>query len=1053
MSMLFLLAQSGTLNPNFGTGGIVKTVPGSNVAGSTLFAATRACFTQGNGKILTLVDLSSAVVVSRRLANGRPDSSYGVNGFSVPAAIGNAVGLLEPDGKMVVAGLTLNSPQDFIIARYNTNGSLDASFGSNGVTVTDAGSSSDAITALAMQADGKIIGGGMSFRNGTSVFALIRYTTAGKPDPTFGAAGIVITAFDNTASISGVAVQTDGKIAAAGDYNNGNGNFAVARYKTNGALDTSFDHTGTLVFSSGNNDNITSLALQAGRILVGGYFYDPSGDSHFEIARVTSAGGVDASFGQGGFTTTAFGNSIELLEALAVEPNGSIIGAGYTEPPTGVAVFAMARFTTAGSVDSSFGVDGQVVTMISDTSTDFLSCISIAPGGQILSGGSSFPLSTFFNSFSLVRYTANGALDSSFAQGGILVADYPAQNIDYNQVFMEPDGKLLVPGTNTQGENSQNFISRFTAKGLADASYGQHGTAATLGFYNIMQPDGKMVESGNTTINGTASLLLARYKINGNLDSSFGTNGTTAINFFGESEFGAFMALQPDQKIIATGFISNDGTNDLLLARFTANGAVDPSFGNGGAVAAGFELFNNAQSIAVAASGKILVAGAGFSPSFQLIAYLARFNANGSVDSSFGQNGFLLISSGVESFTGTVIPLSSGKILFAYENSTDFNSFNSFITRYNANGSADSSFGVYGTIAVPGSSILLEPDQKIIAYGHARDLQGNEEFVISRYLSNGKSDLGFGTRGSTETNLLPIFDNMTAAVVTGTNLALAGFAEDPNNVGLLAEYTLGPQLSTGTSSITLPTDPGGCTATLKDLAGKIVTPDGVIPTITGATTGRFSGSLAEFPFNKGETRMVFSPEADSATRQEFVINVVDREAPMISAITNTLPDRPDADGGVTLQVVYSATDNCGPVQTNISTDGEAAPVNSNTIRVKPDGAPLIILLVRATDQSGNQSEKLDSVVIPESLFVSLTGLVVTAAPNPAAGEFVLHVRASNESFPVFLELYGASGTSVQSPRQTMAGQTVHMGAGLPAGTYFLKARQGNTIRMVRLVKR
>ena len=218
----------------------------------------------------------------------------------------------------------------------------------------------------------------------------------------------------------------------------------------------------------------------------------------------------------------------------------------------------------------------------------------------------------------------------------------------------------------------------------------------------------------------------------------------------------------------------------------------------------------------------------------------------------------MVIISGVQAFTGSVVIQNDGKILLGSEVSYDFNSFQKYITRYNTNGVPDDGFGINGTIATSGSSIILGKDQKIIVAGDSINQQNNRDFTLARYTSNGKPDLSFGNAGTTITNFTSGDDNLGTMAITGTAIYVAGYAEDPNAVGLMAKYRLiSPSAAFLTlTNVILPTDNSSCSATLNNNFSTAVNEDAGIYnsfryTLEGVTQGNGSGSVAGHIFNKG----------------------------------------------------------------------------------------------------------------------------------------------------------------------------------------------------------
>jgi len=782
-----LIAQNTIkLDKSFGKNGFVRTSLSGN--GNTMFASNRKSFVTPDNKILVVGEFNAEVMITRMFAVGGIDSSYGSNGFSDHVNIQQPTAAIQPDGKIIVAGSNGKVNEDFILARFNTNGSLDKSFGNGGVIITDLGSDDDIPYAVVVQNNGRIIAAGQSFVNGVSQFALIRYNPNGTTDMSFGKKGIVFTNFGNTSSINALALNPNGKIIAVGNYFNGsNGDFAIAQYNSDGTLDPSFNGTGEVVADFGNSDNAVSAAIQKdGMIVVGGYYVDASYNSHFEIARFQASGSLDVSFNGSGYTTTDFGNSQDYLAAIAIQSNGGIVAGGYTYDVNGISDLALARFTSQGAIDNNFGNAGRQVTNI-DGGYDFMNCLLVQSNGKILSGGYN---SSGANYLTLVQYNTNGTLNTDFGSGGYIIGYYPAKDITYSNVFVQTDEKLVTNGQTYDGATIQNILSRFNQDGSVDKSYGQKGIANSGGFYAAMQSDNKVVNAGYTNTASGTEIVMSRYYTNGSIDQTYGTNGMTIVDFFDGNESVGPIAIQKDNKVVISGYIYNDVGSDLLMARFNLDGTPDASFGNGGAMITDFEPYDFDQALAIRDDGEILFAGVGYTTDFQLVATLGLFKPNGSLDSTFGQNGKIIIAGGVEAFSGSVAFQKDGKILFDYDISTDFSNFSSFINRYNPDGTLDNSFGQNGTVSVDGAIIILQKDQKILVAGRMTNLQNNFDFTISRYNTNGSKDITFGSQGTIVTSFTPGDDIIASMILNGNRLFAAGYCLDPNGKGLLAKYIL-----------------------------------------------------------------------------------------------------------------------------------------------------------------------------------------------------------------------------------------------------------------------
>ncbi len=406
---------------------------------------------------------------------GKVTTNFGGNEFA------NAVAL-QSDGKIVVAGTTSGVlPHDFAVSRYNPNGSLDTSFDGDGKVTTDFLGFPDYAEAVAIQPDGKIVVAGIassSFQGGNR-FALVRYNLNGSLDTTFGMGGKLTTAFpgaDDSAAFD-IALQSDGKLVVVGSVSteSSGGSAALARYNDNGSLDTSFgaNGTGRVTASLGGLALVYAAALQPdGKIVIGGGFAASQILApDFMVARLNGNGQFDLTFGTNGVTTTDIsGGSDDLAFDIALQSDGKIVAVGYTEMGQ-VSNFAMLRCNTNGSLDTSFGSGGKVITAFgSDRST--ANSVVIQPDGKIISAGFALPATGMLASnFALSRHNANGSLDTNFGSGGRVITDFNNNSGDQIEaVALQPDGKLIAVGITV---NIQNFASDFAlARYLATSAPG-----------------------------------------------------------------------------------------------------------------------------------------------------------------------------------------------------------------------------------------------------------------------------------------------------------------------------------------------------------------------------------------------------------------------------------------------------------------------------------------------------------------------------------------------------------------------------------------------------
>ncbi len=398
----------GDLDTTWDTDGKVTTDFGGN-------DVAQAMAIQGDGKAVVVgVHYSSPSVgdfaLARYTSNGSLDTSFGggtgkvTTHFSGSVAGGGvaqawAVALYPSSGpnanKIIVAGdTTANGPNDFALARYNADGTLDTSFGTGGkVTTNLVGSSSDQIFSVVIQSDGAIVAAGSTTSGGAGWnFTLARYTPSGVLDTSFGAGGVVTNSFGNIDYGTSLALQSDGKIVVAGLLDN---DFAVVRYATNGTLDTTAfgGGTGMVRTDFGADDYGYSVAIQSdGKIVVAGRSV-VSGFGNFALARYNTDGTLDTSFGTGGKVTTNFGND-DYGYSVAIASDGKLVAAGYSNA-SGTYDFAVARYLPNGALDSTWDTDGKVTTDFGG-SPDVGYTVAILPNdGKVLVAGNGGPSGDF----------------------------------------------------------------------------------------------------------------------------------------------------------------------------------------------------------------------------------------------------------------------------------------------------------------------------------------------------------------------------------------------------------------------------------------------------------------------------------------------------------------------------------------------------------------------------------------------------------------------------------------------------------------------------------
>jgi uncharacterized delta-60 repeat protein len=366
--------------------------------------------------------------------------------------------ILQPDGKIVAAGFS--SYDNFVLARYNPDGSLDSSLDNDGKMHSDLIDQRQGYT-VAQQADGKYLVGG--FYNQGSVgaddFALVRFNTDGSLDTAFGTDGLVLTDFGIFDEILALAIQQDGKIMAAGRMNASlNEDFAIARYNMDGSLDTSFNDDGKVTLDFfGAHDYAFAVEIQTdSKIVVGGMAYDCPHPC-LALARYNTDGILDTSFGIDGKATVDRELSSDQMETMILQSDGKIVMAGYSLIGAGDDQdFFLVRFNPDGSLDINFGSQGWVTTEWG--CEDSIAAIAIQPDGKIVAAGRTFCESPYdYFDIVLARYNPDGSLDPTFGSDGKVITDIGESEEAY-ALSIQADGKIIIAGRAVFYQDDYDFV-------------------------------------------------------------------------------------------------------------------------------------------------------------------------------------------------------------------------------------------------------------------------------------------------------------------------------------------------------------------------------------------------------------------------------------------------------------------------------------------------------------------------------------------------------------------------------------------------------------------
>jgi uncharacterized delta-60 repeat protein len=397
-------------------------------------------------------------------------------------------------------------------------------------------------------------------------------TASGDLDPTFGEDGIVRTDLTPAEDHGfAVAIQPDGKILVAGEQGLGGPNprFAVVRYETDGSIDPSFgggDGKVSIDITRGY-DYVYSVRIQGnGKIVLAGTANYFGRNSRFALARLTSDGSLDPTFGGDGKVMTDITPSYDALNGMALQPNGKIVVVGGVAAGPDNGKIAVARYRFDGSLDPTFGGDGMVFADPTPTYDDGLAIGVEADGQIVVAGGAGFDGPN--ERFVMLAYQPDGSLDATFGGDGMVFTDLtPQPDVPFGLAIQE-DGKIVVAGGAALGERTD------------------------------------------------PKFALVRYERDGSLDPSLRGDGTVITNFTPFDDGAYSVAIAPDGKIVTAGLAGNGGSAPRFAAvRYTTEGAYDASFGGDGKVTTDVTPgFDSAWAVAVQSDGSVVcsgVAGAG----------------------------------------------------------------------------------------------------------------------------------------------------------------------------------------------------------------------------------------------------------------------------------------------------------------------------------------------------------------------------------------------------------------------------------------------------------
>ncbi|MBK8699224.1 MAG: T9SS type A sorting domain-containing protein [Saprospiraceae bacterium] len=716
--VLLRFNTEGKIDQNLGSKGYIKL---------TNLIEVNAIEVQQDGKILIAGKESSTIgyVLYRYLPSGALDYTFGYLGKAVhPNLDGSELHsiILMEDGKILGVGQSSSSlfSSRFLMVKFNSNGTLDSSFGVGGV-VNNPNAQGIAYD-IALQEDERIVAVGYN-KNGK--MNAIRFNANGILDTSFGNNGVM-----NYEGGEGkvVLVQDDGRIIIGGTT----GSFDTSetrlfRIMPDGALDETFT-PGSLISSLQNylegfyfRNDYGLIQLGDGRIIQS-FFREIDGRSDIILMMHNADGTIYEGFGNKGRLVIDLSRVFERGSTLQMDQNGQIIVSGISDMDV-----VLLRLDTIGHIDTQYG--GKFNLADGDENDV---AMALYPDGKILVKATNTAADIYDRDLVVCCLDQTGALDSTFGGTGVLLSGHNSDLRRANAIAVTTDGKAILAGHNYN--NYLVEVTKLLTNGMVDSSFGDEGyvrfpfidTITSNAVTSMMiQNDGKILIGGRGG-DLVDLFALARLLPDGSLDLEFGKNGVVTTAFSEEEGTLTCLAIDDQGNIFAGGYQELPGTDEqFAIVKYLTDGSLDTNFGTDGIATFLVEKSCSIEDILIQEDGKIMAIGnVQNSTGKNLVGALRIEGTDGTPDIMFGDNGWLFSDFGMEEGGATSGVLQhDGKIIMAGSAGNNENFYFS-LGRWQKNGEIDATFGVNGFITFNiGSSqggcqdIVIQPDNNILVAG------------------------------------------------------------------------------------------------------------------------------------------------------------------------------------------------------------------------------------------------------------------------------------------------------------------------------------------------
>ncbi|HEY7117659.1 MAG TPA: hypothetical protein VH475_13805 [Tepidisphaeraceae bacterium] len=755
----------GSIDTSFGDGGQVVVDYGGAYAE---FDEVRVL---PGGKILAAGFKEGRLLVTRFLPDGRADATFGTGGryLGSQTLYGPMKMAIATDGSILLAAHSFNESaqaSDLVVVRLRADGAPDSSFGQRGTATVDTGGN-ESVGGLATRDDGRVlIAGQWTSRTDyqTHKIVLAQLRRDGSPDPTFAGSGQVVGhIFAGDDDIRDIALDALGRALLL------NADFTVARFRADGIFDRSFAVRGVrhVVLpptkdSNGRNTAARIVLQDDGRIVVDGTFdaYAYPDRGKLAVVRLTTDGAMDGGFDADGIALVPLEGQGTGL-GLAIQANHRIVAVGQSG-----GTFVAVRLNPNGSLDNPFGTLGRAKAVVLSSGNDPAWAMTTLADGKIVVAGSTQTASS--SKVAVARYNRDGSPDTSFGIGGHVRLDALGEGMVALLVVPTASGGLIVGGF---GPIGIGFVARLRGDGLLDTSFGAGGKVAFAHTVNAARvlADGRIVvEVGNY---GTNELRWLR--ADGSPDMSAAQGSVLALEglrVIGQNA----MILTVDGKILLAAAHDRGGDQfgDTVVLRVNPDGRVDPTFGNNGQAEFEFGSFwgDSPAAVAVQSDGKIVVAGRRTQYAGSDYA-AARLNANGSLDTTFGDHGVattalppsIAMDFGISTdYALAVAVTDDGKIIlaghddvYAQDGALGLMTSDFGIVRYNVDGSLDNGFGDGGTLRTSfgredtADAMAITADGKLLVAGTGQPNPTGNDFALAQYFLVDPNPISVKVEGGT----------------------------------------------------------------------------------------------------------------------------------------------------------------------------------------------------------------------------------------------------------------------------------------------------------------